>query len=274
MRVLYLHIGHMKTGSTWLQTSFKESRVALNAAGIHYPSWGHDATKSNLDQRTTAGNAAGLFNHFETFLQRLNTAPDRKSLFLSSETMFDAMCQNDDLAGAMRQILATGFDKICVLLFVRDPLGLGASVWQQRVKGWQGETRDLDEYFRDGFDLPERVCSVVEQLQSVSGVEVTIHNYSQVKDTIKAIAEDWLGITSGVLSTPDKPVVNRSMTASEVALQLQFNRALGRASGKMFGFRLINRLADVPRDPPQISRAGAKAALAQHGPYIERINAM
>jgi hypothetical protein len=273
MRTLFLHIGHMKTGTTWLQRAFLESQAALAAAGICYPSWGHAGEAPNLDRLTPTGNFAGLLNARRRFLDQAKEVPASANLLVSGEPLFDILHGRPDLADDVEHLLSAGFDQIRVLLLVRDPIPLGASIWQQRIKGWQGETRSLDAYLDEGFDWPERACRVLDLLDACPQVEIALHNYSRVRDVLLAVAEAWLGIAPGVVRPPREDRLNRSLTAGEAALQLHLNRALARPTGKIFGFRLVHRLPDVPPDPPRPSREAAARMLNRQKPFIDRLDA-
>jgi hypothetical protein len=269
MPTLFLHIGHMKTGTTWLQKAFVDSQKDLEPAGLFYPT----TQDIDLDRKTPTGNAAGVFKSRQTFDTLMGDLPDGADLLLSSETMFDAMFDRPRLDEDLNYMLSTGFDRISVLIFVRDPISLGASIWQQYVKGWQGETRTLDTYFEESFDWPERVCRVLDRLDACPKVDVTVRNYSRVRTGLIAAVESWLDRNPGLITAPATQTLNRSFTSAEAALQVHFNRALERPTGKIFGFRLVNRLPDIPRDPPRLTRAVVQRTLERQGPFIKKVDA-
>ncbi len=37
MSVLYLHVGHSKTGTSWIQAALRENAAALETVGLAYP---------------------------------------------------------------------------------------------------------------------------------------------------------------------------------------------------------------------------------------------
>ena len=81
-RTLYLHMGHTKTGSSWIQTSLRMSQDALSAHGIRYAEG--DRLAVDADHRITSGNGVGLLDSEESMSARLgrsDIAPDASILF-------------------------------------------------------------------------------------------------------------------------------------------------------------------------------------------------
>ena len=64
MRTLYLHIGHGKTGSSYIQSSLVLSRDALAAQGIAYPPYKTDAAAAAGGM--SSGNGKPLFQALES----------------------------------------------------------------------------------------------------------------------------------------------------------------------------------------------------------------
>ena len=60
MRRLYLHIGHSKTGSSFLQASFANSVAALAEQGIGYPLAARHVTEAAEGWRISSGNGGLL----------------------------------------------------------------------------------------------------------------------------------------------------------------------------------------------------------------------
>jgi hypothetical protein len=271
MADLLLHIGHVKTGSTWLQEAFRTNAGRLDAAGIRYPL----PRDVDRDARVPAGNALGVFDDPARTAARLAraTRPAGRTTLLSSETIFDRLAARDRLDFLPAAAHRAGFDRVRLLLFVRAPLPLAASIWQQRVKGHRGERRELDSFAARSFAMPQRVIDTVSRLRDLDGVEVTLRNYDSHRGDLLAVVETWLGLPAGALVRPGRERLNRSLTRAEAALQLALNRAIG-ASGEIFAVRLGNRLDDVPPDPPRISPAVAEALLARHADALDRIDAL
>jgi len=273
MATLLLHIGHVKTGSTWLQDAFHRNAAHLAAFGVRYPL--PRRYEIDYDTRVPAGNGLGLFDHPARTAARLARATrnGQQTTLFSSETLFARLSQPGALETLPSAARLAGFDRVRLLLFVRAPLPLAASIWQQRVKGYRGETRDLDTFVAEAFDMPRRVATFVDALQGLDGVELTLRNYDAHRRDLLPVAEDWLKLSPGSLERPPRSQLNRSLTRAEAALQLALNRTLG-PSGDIFALRLGNQLPDIAADPPRISAAVAQDVIECNAAALDRIDTM
>jgi hypothetical protein len=156
-------------------------------------------------------------------------------------------------------------------LFVRECVGHAVSVWQQHVKGWQGETAPLDDWLAHKYDRPIQLARLVQALSATDGIELQVSNYDHHKRQLIPVVERWLNLSPGVLQSGPRERLNRSLTAAEAALQRALNTHLG-PCGKVFAFRLVNRLPDVPDDPPLPSLGAQDAARARLGSALEIVN--
>ena len=88
MPTVYIHIGHGKTGSSWIQSSLRSSRESLASHSLHYAN-GPDAllTEMNL---ISSGNGTGLLSSEADFGRRLSECSHAEgcSLIFSSEFLF------------------------------------------------------------------------------------------------------------------------------------------------------------------------------------------
>ena len=121
-RTLYLHMGHAKTGSSWIQTSLRMSQDALSAHGIRYAEG--DRLAVDADHRITSGNGVGLLKSEESMSARLgrsDIAPDASTLFSQEGWGSDL----DPIVASNLSRIAEqhGFGRVSVLLFIRDPMG-------------------------------------------------------------------------------------------------------------------------------------------------------
>jgi len=270
-RTLFLHIGHDKTGSTALQTSFTASRASLLDKGVNYPATGDDAWEVNHDEMVPCGNARQLLQSKDSFSRQLTTITDKQSSVLfSSELLFENLSSLGDLSFIKNAATAAGFHDVSILLFIRNPLPHGVSVWQQRVKGWQGEVTSLDEWISNKYDTPRKVCDTLKSFAQTPEIKLSIRLYDTVHSNLHRECEHWLGLPEGTLVVHSART-NRSLTASEAELQRCLNQRLG-PSGKMFGFRLVNRLPDLPADFPVPSRIAQQECLKQLRPALEEVN--
>lgn len=269
MRTLFLHIGHGKTGSSWIQSSLRLSRAALAMQGIDYPVV-RDSGEGD-PTRITSGNGIGLLGSVERFDARIagcQTPPDR-SLFFSSEFLFREIESSESVRFLRPVAQKHGFERVSLLLFIRDPLGHATSEWQQSVKRG-GAVESVSDHFAC-FRMPERVAAVLDRLDR-AGVDLAVRNYSRCRDRLLAETAGWLGVREATLTPPPAARVNRSLTRSEIALQQALNSRLGRC-GRLVSDPLCERLPDLEPDDVRPPADVQEAAWNRLRPAIERVNA-
>lgn len=246
----YIHIGHAKTGSTALQAAFSVSRPRLADHGIDYPAETDPIGKIDLERFNPGGNAMvpmrGPFGEgFEAVLSQLRPDPGRH-LFLSGELIYHHIARSDILPELSSMLGELGYDDIRLLLFVRDPLPLYLSAWQQQFRSkcataWV--SGDPDEVVAQVSGLSR----VLDAVDAAEGVTLTVHSYDRPAAPLIDLAETWLELPAGTLERPPKRRANRSFTRSEARLTLAVNRAMGRRNA--FGQKLIQRVPDPAPDP-------------------------
>lgn len=266
MRTLFLHIGHGKTGSTWIQSSLRLSRAALAARGIDYPP--EPGGETDDPARITSGN--GLVTSEAALSARLaGLDPGRSALFSNEALMHDL---HD---GAGPEFLGPvarrhGFDRVALLLFVRDPLGHAASRWGQWVKD-RGLVAPIEEHFA-AFDVPERAARLLDRLEAAAGVEVTVRNYSRCRDRLPPETAAWLEVPEAALTPPPGARVNRSLTRAETALQRALNRELGPCP-RLLAYPLIERPPELEADDLRPSAEVQAATWERLRPAVEGVDA-
>ena len=266
--MLLLHLGHDKTGSSWIQSSFRLSRAALAAQGIDYAP-GRDGHGDPV--RITSGNGQGLLTSIETLDAGLASSrtPPGRSLLFSSEFLFSEIESGDAVSFLRAAAQRHGFARVSLLLFIRNPLGHAASRWQQDVKREGAVELVVDCFNR--FRRPEEVASLLDRLED-AGIELTVRNYSCCRDRLLAETASWLGVPEATLTPPPATRVNRSLTRSEIALQQALNHRLG-ACGMLFSDALCERLPDLEPDDVRPPAAMQQATWNRLLPAIERVNA-
>lgn len=275
MATLHLHIGHNKTGSTWLQAALEASRPALADVGLDYPVRAEPrADQRRFDQWT--GNGLRLLADAAQLAEALASppgAPGRDRIY-SSEVMLPdgAELEALDLAFLPRLAGEAGFDRVRVLLFVRDPMPHAVSAWQQTIKGWTGDVHPIDPWLTERYAVPAWAARAADRLEAV-GAELTVRNYSRCADRLGRELCDWLGIAESVLTPPAAERLNRSLCAAEAQLQLQINRAFGSNGGRVFGHRAVAELPDWRGTPVRPSEAAQRAALARLAPALDALDA-
>lgn len=261
MRTLYLHIGHGKTGSSYIQSALAGSVEALEELDFEYPS--HRGIEAAAHGSISSGNGRNLLA--EGF--RLSA----ERTLLSNEQLFSLMAAADSRSMVDQALERSGAEQVKVLLFIRDPVSNCCSSYQQSVKR-KGNTGEISNALRR-FRQPERVNNVLDYLEGL-GAETTVFNYSRERYRLIECVEQWLDVPAGSICRPPVEVVNRSMTRSEIAFQKHLNRAFnGAKCGHIFSDRLCTELPDVPPDDMRPSIEEQQALWDRLADTISRVNA-
>lgn len=234
MSQLYLHVGHGKTGSSYIQSSLALSQDVLLERGIDYPE-SKSASRAKKG-RITSGNGAMLRSVVEQHYE----AKEEKVL-LSSEVLFHDIVDGK-LDSVLDQLGEGRFTSVNILLFTRDLVEHAASSYQQMIKRG-GSTISIEDMF-SRYKQPELVSKFIDRCQQYSNIKITICNYSNCKSNVLQEVESWLDLPQGLLIIPGIDNVNRSMTRSELRLQKGINSVLG-MSGQLVSDRLCDSLPDI-----------------------------
>ncbi|RAH98961.1 hypothetical protein DLJ53_25365 [Acuticoccus sediminis] len=129
MDVLTLHIGHMKTGTTSLQATFRDNAATLAAHGLYY--YGKTRTNHALvrpfSKRTKARNESKFLKEYRNEA-KANRLPQG---LISSETLLRlAPDEIEACLASMRDIAG----RVQVLIYVREPVALAISAAHQGVR--------------------------------------------------------------------------------------------------------------------------------------------
>lgn len=182
-RVL-LHVGHGKTGSSFLQAALANSPEALAAHGLGYPidpEVAENARRGGI----SSGNMAPSARALQSALEQGWEGP-QDTLLISSESFFYKM-RLKGFPEKLRQLLPDA--EVQVLLYVRDPLEHAVSKYQQGVK------RGGFEAFLASYNTPGNVAQFLKWLDgALPGAQVTLRNYSRHRDDLMATFEAWLGL--------------------------------------------------------------------------------
>ena len=127
---LILHIGHGKTGTSYIQSALALNIHNLEKHGIHYPNNGSFSLA--IDARTTSGNGDIIFK------------PKFKvtGTTLLSDEGFCTNLANED---RFKHFVLRHNCELEVILYTRNVFDMLTSAWGQRIKTGIS-TLDLDEY--------------------------------------------------------------------------------------------------------------------------------
>jgi hypothetical protein len=274
MATLYLHVGHGKTGSSWIQSVLRLNSKELKKHGILYAIGpDHNIPDPN---KITSGNAAFLFetrDHFEHHLAK-NQLNDESSLLFSSEHIINSFLNSNGEDYLEEIALKYGFEKISVLLFIRNPISLAVSMWRQRIKGrgdFDVTLTNLHENPAVGWDVIHDIENLINRLNRCKMVTVTIRNYSICSALLMEEVAGWLIIPVKDFNIPDLKRINRSLTFSELVLQQSFNKILGR-SGQLFSIPFCEKLPGIEPEELFPPVEVQESIYVQLKPTIERLN--
>ncbi len=270
MPKLYIHAGHSKTGTSWLQAALRENSGALAECGLAYPVF--DGIGDHKGAEIGQGNGLGLAacppEMLEDGLRAIARGPE--GTILSSEEFFPRLTLHDDPALLPRAAANAGFERVEILLFIRNPVSHAASLWQQYLKRGGGSA-PIEAFF-EKYSVPERVELFLDRFMYMDGVGLTCLNYDRHRRDLLAPLSAWLGQPKTVLAPPQAPVVNRGMTRAELVLQAAVNRQIGR-SGRVLSDALCSGLPDLPPDRIYPEPACQRAMCDRLAPTLARVNA-
>ena len=130
MKEVILHVGHGKTGSSYIQSVLALNVPLLNQNGIAYPS--HNSFEGASQGFVSSGNGT------ELSLPNIDAQQYSKVLF-SGEHLFSNL-----LNTVLLSRLAYDY-KLTVVLYTRDVVELAVSRWAQAVKRL-GVKQDVDSF--------------------------------------------------------------------------------------------------------------------------------
>jgi len=256
-----IHAGTGKTGSSYLQELFRENTSATGNLYLQYP-----PRDSFVDQVAAAWERARL--------QEVDLIVSSESIagWLGDGQLFDEL----ETYLRSQQIVAD------LLIFCRNPPEHVLSDWSQRQKGdGKGSELSLTEV-GSRFRINDRILVTSRRARDSREFRLTIFNYTNVKDRLRKIAAEFLGISEEQLiaSLPDfakkNRIVNRSLTLHEI----MFVRALRRFGFPLFGngqesfgWYLCLQHRPVGRGRPLLSEQQMGLLLDSVLPAVQSLNA-
>ncbi|MBN8994328.1 MAG: hypothetical protein J0H94_03815 [Rhizobiales bacterium] len=229
-RTVVVHVGTIKTGTTYIQSLATKHADHLRAHGVYYPA--EHGSEAHHD-------IAGMLARTELSQTAMPSSVRRsklKHLLLSSEVFlnFDV----GDL-GRVRDLLPDR--KVFAVAFLREPVGLLASWIQEMVKhGWIGSTDDAkhgeviaEMFLRPVYDSVLRGTSVAEKLVGAFGPsQVLLVAFNNVldagQDLFRCMAEDVVGIPAPDKLAFDDANLNTRMTLEQQELNRLLNQTITR----------------------------------------------
>ncbi|WP_139170566.1 hypothetical protein [Lutimaribacter saemankumensis] len=245
---LFLHVGHGKTGTSFLQNVLVLSQDNLLEDHILYPT---DVSRESANfGEVTSGNARHIFESLSSVDEFLSSIEERESsILLSSEFLFLHFPDILKEEGSARELFSTlrrhGFEQIDVLLFIRDPISFAVSAWLQLIKSNRGQLDLSDFLSTTTARYPSRVRRFIEICINHDLVSLTILNYSRIKENQISALSSWLGVNESRFVIPSNVKVNRSLTGGEACIIKLLNSSGAHFDGHV-GKELASLLPNVP----------------------------
>lgn len=259
MKNLTLHIGHGKTGTSFIQSVLANNFEILESNGIFYPK--HESFDYAIQGKVSSGNQDVLLNDLlpEVEMETL----------ISGERLFNRLAVDNEL---LEKILRKA-EHTSVILYTRDVVEFLASVWSQSIKRG-GKTLNFTESLSQLSDLHHaRVLHWIKKAKQL-GFELKIRNYSRHKeDLLEVFLADCFGtrIYRDDLLMPEVSIVNRSLSHVEIEIQKVTN-TIGRNSFRFISDRLVNSLPNIRPSVPQVDYDTFSVAHRHYQPLIDQIN--
>lgn len=272
-REIIFHIGQGKTGTTSIQAAFHEARAGLRENGIIYPL----SKVLPINHHSLAADIGGPISLHQGFRNRMGPSREiikRKSaeewgelvkdldqsidrVLISSETLFRPL----DAAGLDRlrqRVAQMKGTSIRVLAYVRSPVSLFLSAFQQRMK--RGNMLQIGD--RD-------YLHVLQNLRDSFGTEFEVRAFEPESFTNQCVVTDfcqWGGFPRSIVK-PAKQKHNVSMSAEAMSIISRLHLKDGADESRLH-VRSLRDLKEADRlvDGYQRPRLRAK--------YIRQITAM
>jgi hypothetical protein len=249
-RLLYIHAGGGKAGSSAIQAALAAEGVALNQIGIGYL----EAPPQSSAFAITSGNGFKLY-------QALVSENDTPIEVLLDGLMGDfevAICSSEFLGalspvqwGWLRACASSKNIELRLIYFASTASHYLVSSYNQEVKR-HGESRDIFDYVKTA--AWRHYDDLVNASEAFSRTEISVLSYEQSKSAIlTAFSKSWpdLELCQGILSPYDDRIVNRSLTSSELDIVRMINVRWGdRFSQQISDVLIYSKPEAHPKEAP------------------------
>lgn len=267
-RILYLHTGTHKTGSTALQAWFVANAAGFSRAGVAY------ALPAVSEQ--TVGNGGPLYDVLSSEMT------DLAAIVAQVEALFGesnrALCSYEDFTRLrphhwkrLARACDTALVSVRSITFVRDVAPYYRSLHAQLVRA--GETiHDFQEFCES--DAYSEVLQSIRGLAEAFGREsMTVLRYESHKKALDAALCRVVGIDAAGFdrSLLEKPI-NRSLHPFEQSLVISTTRKTSGSEAAALAAYLVHRRRELASDSP-IAPAILEMLSTRHASDLEWLNA-
>ncbi len=227
-----------------MQSVLASAREDLLSSGINYPN--HNSLKDAVAGKITSGNGIHLIDALEGSRDNrdfddLKWFGHSQKICFSSEFLFTFLLPNKTRHRFFEFLEKNKIEKTHILLLIRNPIDQVASGYQQFIK--RGGGSDTIAQYCKAFKMPVRVKKFIEDYGNHDKIVLTVKNYSTHAHELDQILFDFLQ-TENLSKVPPSLKVNRSLGISELLMQKEFNKVLGK-SGEIFSDPLCDQLPDL-----------------------------
>lgn len=262
MTDVILHVGSVKTGSSYIQSSLALSEQALFESGYIYPD--HPNNEAARLGRITSGNLSPR-SDWTTELIKVSqsTYANGNALVYSNEQLAGTIIKSPDLFLDMARIL-----KVRLIIYLRNPYDHFRSCYGQMVKraGFYGEPgRYLSQYRH--FENAASLVKLCKQFQ----IDLDVRNYDAALPQLLLDFSSALNLKSP-LSQPPNSQINRSLTLDEAAFQKIFNEFYGALSHKFVSSVFCETIPQLKGDHELLTKAEFSELKEKVQPDLDVIN--
>ena len=265
MSRVIIHLGHGKTGSSYLQASLASFADTLLSNGICYPTHTSFEAAKNFD--VTSGNGELLFD-------KNHKIPDCYGAVLySNEILFESLLIHDNLELLIERAEVCG-SSLEFFLYTRDFIDHSISSWHQYIKRGRGVLTYDQFVVSDFYSSYLQLYNWIEICEN-KGLKLTVLNYSKIKQGLFANFLNHLfpSLFNSFTDPLDSDIrVNRSLTASESELQRLFNVHYSGESSWFVSDPLIRSLPNIPIQKTFVDPVTYNKILEKWQSVIETIN--
>lgn len=267
---LFIHAGLNKTGSSFIQCVFHANSDILSDSGIAYKGGSPTAGNANelsiaLRARDQAKAARFLGKHVAHARAR-----GKERVLLSAEYLYHDMVVPEHLELLRTLVADSGFKRINVLLFFRDPVAHAISAYCHR-SGRQ-DLGPFDQWIELLYEFPGELRQFLATIKETPEINWCTYAYSK-SGLVEAVCE-WLSIDALPTAVSREVNVSVSVDEAEILARLRVNDARAAVA-------LRQALKAIPRDRKGDDsaqraryRAIAENALFQLNPELEKLSSL
>jgi hypothetical protein len=236
MKKVLLHVGHGKTGTSYIQSFLAINGEKLPAYNIWYPN--HTSFEDAKRGYVTSGNMDSL-ERFDDYILEHVAVSEFDNVLFSSEFLFELISRNRDAFARICKY----FD-VVVILFIRDPFEHAISTYGQLVKAGR-LTVSVHEYMNK-YKTPWVVSDLIDIVRE-AGASLVVKNYSNHRRCILRAFLPALHLEERNFTLPLVQDINRSLSPNEIRVQIAFNRYFGKQAYNFVARPLINNIPLSPK---------------------------